>query len=141
MDKKRWGLTAVIVAVVVTMLEAIFHGLFLKETYATTASIWRPMTDMNRLMPLGWFSTLITSFIVVYIFHRGYEGKRSPLAEGLRFGLTIGLLTAIPMSVWTYIMWPVSLFLAVAWFVIAMIDMLVAGMIIGVMYKRSSMEG
>lgn len=136
MNKKRWVLTAVVVTVVITILEAIFHGVFLKETYAATASIWRPMMEMNRLMPLGWLSTLITSFIVVYIFHRGYEGKGSQLTEGLRFGLMMGLFTSIPMSVWTYIMWPVSLFLAVAWFVIAMIDMLVAGIIIGMMYKR-----
>lgn len=136
MDKKRWVLTTVVVAVAVTILEAIFHGVCLKETYAETASIWRPMADMNRLMPLGWLSTLITSFILVYIFHRGYEGKEPRIAEGLRFGLMIGLFTAIPMSVWTYIMWPVSLFLAASWFVIAMINMLVAGMIIGVMYRK-----
>lgn len=138
MDKKRWVLTAVVVTVVVSVLEAVFHGVFLKDSYAMTASIWRPMADMSRLMPIGWLSTIFISFILVYIYHRGYEGKTGKLAEGLRFGLIIGLFTAIPMAVWSYIVWPMTLALAFWWFVIAMIDMLAAGAVIGTLYKRAS---
>lgn len=136
MNKKRWILTSVVVAVVVTVLESVFHGFFLKDLYAATIAIWRPQADMVRLMPFGWLSTLFIAFILVYIYHRGYEGKGSRVAEGLRFGLLMGLFTAVPMAVWCYVTWPVPFILAAAWFAIAMIDMLVGGVLIGLMYKR-----
>lgn len=79
----------------------------------------------------------LTRRSIVYIYHKGYEGKGSKLAEGLRFGVVIGLFTALPMAVWSYIMMPMPVALAIGWFVIAMIDILAAGAIIGLLYKRT----
>jgi len=136
MNKGRWIMAAVVVAIVVTVLESVFHGVLLKGIYEATATVWRPQTEMTRLMPWGWASTLVIAFIMVYIYHKGYEGKGSAIAEGLRFGLVIGLFTAIPMAVWLYVMYPLPLNLSLYWFGIAMINMLVAGGLIGLIYKR-----
>ena len=137
MNKTRWVVASIVVAVVVTAIESVFHGFLLRGIYEATAAIWRPYADMARLTPYGWVSTLITSFILVYIYHKGYEGKGSALAEGLRFGLIIGLFTAIPMSVWSYITIPMPLRLSCYWFCIGMLDMLVAGALIGLIYKKA----
>lgn len=138
MDNKRWVLAAVVVAVVITVLEAIFHGSVLSNEYAATAALWRPQDAMTKMMPYGWFTTLIISFILVYIYHRGYEGQGSKLSEGLRFGFIMGVFTALPMAVWTYIMLPVTLTIALGWFAIGMIDLVIAGIIIAMLYKRNA---
>lgn len=138
MDKKRWVIASIIVAIVVTLMESVFHGYFMRGLYEATATLWRPYPEMSKLTPYGWLSTLFVSFILFYIYHKGYEGKGSALAEGLRFGLFIGLFTAVPMAVWTYIVMPVPMSIAFWWFVIAMIDMLVAGVLIGAIYKRKT---
>ena len=138
MDKKRWLVAGIVVAVVVTVLESVFHGYFMKGIYEATATIWRPYADMSKLTPYGWLATLFVSFILVYIYHRGYEGKGSAVAEGLRFGFWIGLFTAVPMAVWTYIVMPVPFAIAFWWFAIAMIDMLVAGALVGAIYKKKT---
>ena len=136
MNKGRWIAAGLVVAIVVTILESIGHKLFMVGLYAQTASVWRPMDAIHALMPYGYISTLIVSFLLIYIFERGYEGRGSRIAEGLRFGIVIGLFTAIPMAVWTWIMLPIPAALAIGWFVLAMIDMLVAGVIIAAMYKK-----
>ncbi len=132
MDKKRWVLTAVVV------LDMIYQGGVLGRMYAATAYMWRTQQQMGELMPYGLITTLVASFILVYIYHRGYEGKRNRIEEGVRFGLIIGLLTAFPMAVWTYIIMPIPLAMAAGWFGIGMLEMLVAGAIIGAMYKRTA---
>lgn len=138
MDKTRWVLTAVAVAVATTILDLFFHSIVLSGAYAQIASTMRPQEAMGRLMPLGWASTLILSFILVYLYHRGYEGKGSPLAEGLRFGLVIGLFSSIPMAAWCYVVFPISPTVAIGWFLITMIDMLAAGAIVGLLYRRAA---
>lgn len=138
MNKKRWVLASIIVAVVVTVLDWIFHGVLLQGTYQATATIWRPYTEMNTLTPYGWVATLFVSFVLVYIYHKGYEGKGSPIGEGLRFGVWIGLLTGVPMAVWSYVTLPMPFTMAFYWFVIAMVNMLVAGAFIGGIYKETT---
>jgi hypothetical protein len=138
MNKTRWVVASIVVAVIVIVMESIFHGVFLKGIYEATAAIWRPYAEMSKLTPYGWISTLITSFILVYIYHRGYEGKGSALAEGLRFGFVIGLFTAVPMAVWSYIIIPMPFNLACYWFGIGMADMIVAGALIGLIYKKAA---
>lgn len=127
----------IVVAVFSIVFESIINYLFLGKMYAATILLWRPMAGMKPLLPYGFITTLITSYILIYIYHRGYEGKLSKLAEGLRFGLVIGIFTALPMSVWSYVMMPMPVSMAIAWFVTGFVDMLIAGAIIGLLYKRA----
>lgn len=136
MNKKRWVIASIVAAMVITIVESLSHGYFMKGIYEATVTVWRPYADMSKLTPYGWLSTLVASFFLVYIYHKGYEGKTSALAEGLRFGLIIGLFTAIPMAVWSYIVIPIPFSIALWWFVIGMIDMLAGGAVIGLIYKK-----
>lgn len=126
----------VVAALVVTIVESLAHGVLLKELYIQSASARRPEAEMSKLIYYGWIATLVSYFFLVYIFHKGYEGKTSKIAEGLRFGLIVGLFYAIPMVVWSYISIPMPLNLAVAWFFVGLVDMLLAGVIISLLYKR-----
>lgn len=133
----RWILMTVIAALVVTIIESLAHGVLLKALYIQSAGAWRPEAEMSKLIHYGWIATLVSCFFLVYIFHKGYEGKTSKIAEGLRFGLIVGLFYATPMAVWSYVSIPMPINLAVAWFVVGLVDMLLAGAIISLLYKRA----
>lgn len=128
---------SVVVFLAIVFVGFVGHGFILGKDYEAMVGLWRPMGNIQRLLPLGWLSDLIASFLFVYIYHKGYEGKTGGIAEGARFGLIIGLFTAIPMTLWSYVMMPISISMAIAWFFIGMVMTLVAGLIVGAMYKRS----
>lgn len=135
MNRKRWIAASLCAFAAVTLLEMFAHGVVLGGAYRATASVWRPIEAMNRLLPLGMLSTLIASFVLYYIYHRGYEGRGGRLAEGLRFGLVMGLFTAVPMAAWSYATIPMTGTIAIGWFAIGMVDMLVAGAIIALIHR------
>lgn len=128
-------IAAAVSFIAITVLEALFHEFVLGSAYQATASLWRTQTEMQQLLPLGWITNFIVSMLLVYIYHRGYEGKGCNYCEGLRFGLLIGLFVSLPMAVWSYITIPMPTTIAIGWFIIGMIDMLIAGVIIGGIYR------
>jgi len=136
MNIKRWVLSSLLILVTFFILDFISYGNLLAKMYAASASLWRPEIEMDAMLPYGYIGTLIVSFLLVYIYDRGYTGKGSHLAEGLRFGLVIGVFVAIPMAVWSYISLPMTLGLAIGWFITAFVKMLSAGFIVGVAYRK-----
>jgi hypothetical protein len=58
----------------------------------------------EREEPLALYhvlSMLATSILLAYLFPIGYRG-RTPWAEGLRFGMLMGLLVKLPWSLYAY---------------------------------------
>ncbi|MCK4774847.1 MAG: hypothetical protein KAT30_08670 [Candidatus Krumholzibacteria bacterium] len=47
------------------------------------------------------FALLVTSFLLAYIFPKGYGGRK-PWAEGMRFGMLVGALGSIPTNLHVY---------------------------------------
>lgn len=135
MNFKRWILASLVATIAVLLLESIYENAILGPLYAASAHLWRSRAEMGTLMPLGFIGTLLSTFVLVYIYHRGYEGRGSRALEGLRFGFIMGLFTAVPMSLWTYVMMPVPKALMLGWFAIGMMDMLLAGFLIGLIYE------
>jgi len=122
---KRFILAALAVFLSFQVLDFVIHTLILGPTYQATASLWRP--EMMSLMWVMWLTGLVLSILFVYIFIRGYENRG--IAEGLRFGLLVGLFFSIP-GVWNqYVVYPVPLALAVKWFGFSLLEFLIAGVI------------
>lgn len=132
---KRCAMTAVAVFVTMAVLEFLVHGVLLKEAYQATASVWRPMEEMHGMMWLMWVIYLVNALVLPYIYVKGYEAGKSPIGQGLRFGLEIGVLLSTGMSLGTYFMIPVPVSLAATWFVAGMIEYAVVGVVIGALYK------
>ena len=132
---KRCAMTAIAVFVTMAVLEFLIHGVLLKEAYLATASVWRPMEEMHGMMWLMWVIYLVNALVLPYIYVKGYEAGKSPIGQGLRFGLAIGVLLSTGMSLGTYFMIPVPVSLAATWFVAGMIEYAVVGVVIGGLYK------
>lgn len=124
-----WAVVAVFI--VWSVLDFILHGLLLRSTYEATASLWRPMDQMN--MPLMYVVTLVftTCFVLIYGLLIGPKS----LASGIRFGALFGLATGISMGFGSYVYMPIPLTLALSWFFGSWIEAIAAGAVVGAIMK------
>lgn len=123
----------VIVAVFITwsMLDFIIHGMLLMPTYEATASLWRPMGQMD--MGLMYFVTLAFASCFVLIYALLIDNKS--FASGIKYGALFGLATGISMGFGSYTYMPIPLSLAWGWFFGSLAEAIVAGMIVGTILK------
>lgn len=131
MNLKKMVLASLGVFVAFELMDYIIHGLILASVYAQFPHIWRQ--DMMSKMWLMALSTLVMSVMFVYIFIRGYENKG--IAEGVRFGIVAGLFMNVIGMFSQYVMYPISLNLAVMWFTFGMLEFMIAGIVAALIYK------
>jgi hypothetical protein len=131
MNKKRLIIAGIVIFIAVQFFDFIEHGLILREAYQATMNIWR--MDMNSVMWIMYVTALIFSFLFVYIFIKGYEGKG--IVEGIRYGLLIGLLMTGINIFCQYVIYPIPFNLAIQWFIYDMIRFVIYGIIVSAIYK------
>lgn len=137
MNTKRWLIASAVAFVVFSVLEMILHGVFLSGIYEQTASVWRPEAEMKGLVWLMWVGYALFSLVFARIYAKGYEKDKGGLGQGLRYGLLIGLLVASVTSFGWYVVLPIPGRLAAAWFVGGLIESVIAGAAVGLVYKPS----
>jgi hypothetical protein len=134
MNKKVWpGFMAVFVTLEV--LDFVVHGLILSSTYASI-SVWRP--DMATKMWITHLVTLIGAFFFAFIFSKGYENKG--IGEGLRYGLYIGIWMSVGMAYGTYSMIAIPYSLALEWFIFGVIEYMIAGVVLAMVFGMKPKE-
>lgn len=131
MNRKRYILASIVVFVVYEITNWIVHSLILSGVYQRLQSLWRP--DMMDKMWIMYVTAFIFSFLFVYIFTKGYEGKG--VAEGFRYGLYIGLLMNIVGMFNQYAVYPVPLSLTIQWFIYGMIQFIIIGIVTALIYR------
>jgi len=131
MNKKRLIIAGIVIFIAVQFFDFIEHGLILRGAYQATMNIWR--MDMNSVMWIMYVTALIFSFLFVYIFIKGYEGKG--IVEGIRYGLLIGLLMTGINIFGQYVIYPIPFNLAIQWFIYDMIRFVIYGIIVSAIYK------
>ncbi len=135
--KKQIIIGWIAIYVLLSVLDMIVHGMILSGAYTTMANVWRP--DMMEKMWIIWLVRAITTFFIVFIFAKGYEGKG--WMEGLRYGVYIGLLMATPYAYGSYASYPVPYAVAVQWFIYAFVEYVLAGIMLGVVFSRPKTSG
>lgn len=124
--------TAAAVYVVARLSDYLIHGLILRSAYESTRDLWRP--DMPEKMWIMVLVTAIWSVLFTLIFIKEYEARG--LKEGVRFGLLIGLFTAIPMAYGTYAVLPIPYWLAFQWFVYVTGQCILLGVVAALIWGR-----
>ena len=132
MDVKRFVLGCVAVYVASQVLGFVIHQVFLGETYASLANVWRPEAEMMAKMWMMYVTGAIWTVLFCYIFTRGYEGKG--VGEGLRYGLLIGIFW-IPFAYESHVIYPVPIGLAHIWAVTTIVSCMIYGMIFAAIYR------
>ena len=135
MNLKRWLQATVAAFVVIFAVEFVVHHFWLSDFYHAHAEWWRPEAEMQSMMPLMLLSQLAFAALLALVYTRGYEQGKGGLGQGLRFGLLVGLLLMLPYSLMHYVVYPYPASLIVSWFVGGLVETVLAGMVIGAIYK------
>lgn len=130
MNKKVWiGFVAVFITFQV--LDGIVNFVILDPAYKSISHLMRPEGEMKLwLIPV---IGLFFSFFFTFIFSKGYEGKGS--LEGVRYGLYVGLMVALPMAYGSYAMMPIPYSLALQWFIYGTLEYMIAGVVLALIFK------
>ena len=132
-DWKKLLIAFVAVYVVGQVMGYLIHQVWLMETYASLASVWRPEAEMASKMWIMFVTAATWSFFFCYVFARGYEGKG--LAEGARYGAIIGLFFGISNAYDGYVIYPIPYSLALKWFLSGLAYCVVQGIVAAALYK------
>jgi len=138
MNGKKCLLSAIAVVAILFATDFVIHGMILKESYAATAALWRPMEEMHGLTWTTYALYAVNGLVLPYLYYKGVEAGKAPLGQGLRFGLLIGLMMASGWSLGTYFMVPMPGSLAATWFVAGMIQFALVGLALGAIIKPAT---
>ena len=135
MNTKRWLLASVAAFIVIFALELVINGILLSDLYKQTASVWRPEPEIMRMMWLMWLSYAIAAPVFAFVYTKGYEAAKGGVGQGVRYGLYMGLFLAASIGLGFYAVLPVPGILAVYWFIGGVFEYMVAGAVVGAIYK------
>lgn len=131
--KRLWITTAAVFAFVFVS-DFVIHGWYMGETYKATASLWRSETDMSAFMGWMWMSQFLTSFLLSFIFTKGYEGKG--WQEGARYGFLIGLFCVANICM-QYAVTPLPSAIFWSWIWTSLVQSTLAGVVASWTYKNN----
>jgi phosphotransferase system glucose/maltose/N-acetylglucosamine-specific IIC component len=123
---------AVVAWLAYLVVSPIANNVLLADLYARHAAVFRPADQMNLV--LGFAASAVGFLVFSYAYAKGYEGGAGA-AEGLRFGVIVGLLLSCFAVVWNYVVLPLSGVLALAWVADTIAEMGIYGVIVGLIYR------
>lgn len=136
MNVKRYILTSLAVFVFVYLLEFLFHGLLMANSYLEHADLLRSSEEQMAYMPFMALGFLILAFGFTFIFVHGYEGKG--MVEGLRFGLYTGIAFSVSTNLINYCVFPRPRVWVVSWILGETLILMLAGALAAALYKPRS---
>jgi hypothetical protein len=131
MNVKKLLLAAPAVLVTFMALDFVIHNLILSADYEANMELWRP--DMMDKMWIMYVTGIIFSLLFVYVFAKGFEGKG--IMEGLRFGVIMWLLFSVLGVLGQYMVYPVPEGLVIKWILFSLVEFLIAGIVVALIYK------
>jgi uncharacterized PurR-regulated membrane protein YhhQ (DUF165 family) len=131
MNWKRFLVASAVTYVVVQAMELVINNVLMKSANESLMSLWRP-NMMSRMWVMYAVGVLVT-LLFTYIFVKGREGKG--IAEGVRYGIIIWLFVSVPMSVSMWVLLPIPYIIILRWMLYGLLEMLIAGILVAVIYK------
>ncbi len=140
LNAKKFTMAAIVSVVLAITMEFALHSLILGETYREPqyATLWNPLNIMQARQPFMFLAHLLFGFTFTLIYTQGYEPSKSAVGQGLRYGLLIGLLAPVHGSLVEYFVYPVSGGLAVAWSMGGVIESMILGTVVALIYRPKS---
>ncbi len=115
----------------------VVHGVLLHEDYLKLPNLFRPEAEAQAYFPWMIVAHVLLSGALVWIYARGNEAKPW-LAQGIRFGVALALLTIVPTYLIYYVVQPMPAILVVKQIVFDSIVMVLLGSIAAFMYRASA---
>ena len=131
---KKLAMAIVATFIVLMATNYLVHSVWLMPDYDLIPLSHRSAEGIQHrfwAMVVGQF---IFSVMFAYIYTRGRENK-SWIEQGIRYGILIALLTAIPTALGEYTVYIVPYRLAIKWMVAGGIQLVVAGLVVAAIFK------
>ena len=132
MDKK-FILSVVLIFVVSMVLGFITHAWLLSAEYQATG-LFRPDAEAEAYLPYMLLAHVIMAFAFVWIYRQGREDKPW-VSQGVRFGLAIALVAAVPLYLIYYAVQPMPEMLVFRQATYETINMVILGLVVAWMYR------
>jgi hypothetical protein len=132
MNTKKFVLTVVVIFIVANLAGFLIHAVLLRPDYMTIASQYRPEGQEKML----WINLAYLAFAIgsVWVYAKGVEDKPW-LGQGIRFGITMWLILAVPSFFIAYAVQPVPTTLMVKQVLFEGIDKILLGIITAALYR------
>lgn len=130
-NTKRFLTGGIVIFLVFQICDSIIHGPLLGHYYESVSVILRP--DAVELMWILYPGRLILSFLIIFIFIKGYEDRG--IMEGVRFGLMMGIVTYGMGSLYQYVFFPLPIPMILRWFCYGLIEFILIGVAAAIIYK------
>ena len=83
----------------------LVHGVLLHDSYGQLPELFRPEEEAGKYSYLMFIAHVLMAGAFVWIYSRGCEDKPW-LAQGIRFGVAIDLLTVVPTYMIYFVVQP-----------------------------------
>lgn len=113
----------------------VVHGQLLHDDYSKLTGLFRTETDSQQFFPLMILAHVMLSRAFVLIYSRGVEAKPW-LAQGIRFGVAVALLTVVPTYLIYYVVQPMPGAVVAKQIVFDSILILILGAIVAFLYRE-----
>lgn len=109
------------------ILDGIGHGLIFGSMYAALPGVWRPRSEIKIGVVYAGVLTTAAAFVAIYALQIRSRG----LVAGLLYGMLYGVAMGASLACGGYAVHPIQPELALGWFILAIIEGAVAGLIVG----------
>ena len=112
----------------------VVHGVLLRSDYLQLTNLFRAESDQRKYFPLMIAAHVILSGAFVWIYARGVEAKPW-MAQGVRFGLAVALLTVVPTYMIYFVVQPMPADIVSKQIVCDGVLTIILGMIVAWLYR------
>src|ERR1700732_1264396 len=118
----------------------VVHGVLLRSDYMQLTNLFRVEGEQQKSFPLMFLAHVILSGAFVWIYARGVEAKPW-LAQGVRFGVAVALLTIVPTYMIYFVVQPMPGELVIKQIVFDGVLMVILGTIVAWLYRDRAAGG
>ena len=93
----RFWITGVVLFVVTMACGFVVHGMVLKAEYEALPNMFRPESEQMQYFPYMLLGHVVLAFGIAWIYQQGVKPGVSWATQGIRFGIALSFVTAIPM--------------------------------------------
>jgi hypothetical protein len=130
----------VLAAVVATIVDACYgftvYGMLLAGEFGRYPAVYRANDAGQAYLPLMFGGLFVAILVATTMYAKGYEGG-SGVAEGLRFGLMLGVFVFLAFGGVNYAVLNIGRRLAIAAAAAGLVEWTLVGVAIGLVYKPS----
>jgi hypothetical protein len=136
---KRFFIAWLVTFVLWMLASYVVHGLLLHDAYAKLAQLFRSPEDSQKYFGLMILAHVFLAGAFVWIYRQGVTAKPF-VGQGVRYGIAVAFLTAVPMYLIYYVVQPMPRGLVARQIVFDSIVAVVLGVVVAWLHRDTRPE-